>query len=214
MAASDAPEDRHGLATLAGLGDEPGHHLAQDPAPRVGRQDPDDRDARGPDLAARHGQPERVRAGAADLLVAIEGADHAVVLQVADLVLELGRRQRLHRRRSPAASRNSATWSGSGLRRVMALVVVVGTSPSRHPRARCCLRRRRLAKYVIMPRVYRRHDIARLEAERSAADPRCIDVEPPAAGVSVSRHAVATCTQYVDAPMPRRAAACPSRPAS
>ena len=33
------PEDRDRLASLARLGDQPGHHLAQDPAPGVRRQD-------------------------------------------------------------------------------------------------------------------------------------------------------------------------------
>ena len=54
---------------------QPGHHLAEDPATAVVGPDADPGDAGRTDLAARHGQPERVGGRAADPLVAIERAD-------------------------------------------------------------------------------------------------------------------------------------------
>ena len=89
---------RDGLTALGRLAVQLGHHLAQDPAPPMGRQHADQRDPGGPDLAARRGHPERERARDADGEVALEGADDAVHLDHLGLVLELALRPDLPER--------------------------------------------------------------------------------------------------------------------
>ena len=75
---------------LARLVEQPGHHLAQDPAPPVARQDADAGDPGGAHLAAGDGQPERVGAAAADDVVAVERTDEPIELDRPPVVLDRG----------------------------------------------------------------------------------------------------------------------------
>ena len=73
-------EDRHRLAALGGLVEQPAHHPGQDPAPSMGRCDADVAQAGRSDDPAGHGQPHRERGRATDPAVAVLRADQPVGL--------------------------------------------------------------------------------------------------------------------------------------
>ena len=77
------PKSRDRLAALADVLELGAHHLGEDPATAMGRQDADDRDAAAADRPARNGQLEGERARAADDAVAVDRRVHPFERQVA-----------------------------------------------------------------------------------------------------------------------------------
>ena len=72
-----SPERCEGLAARVDVVELGAHELAEDPAPAMGRQDADNRHARGPHRPAGDGEVELERAGAADDRIPVRGEVHS-----------------------------------------------------------------------------------------------------------------------------------------